>query len=288
MEAEKPSSRFEEELTGTPLWTIVWVIGAALLVLALVRAFSSDPALRRLATALISSSAMLFWVFRMTPHQGYRLRELLGEAPRASDWGTIVGVVAADLGLGAALVELGRITGFQLTAPARWMMESSGVGAILDIANWVVFVAVLGPVAEELVFRGVFFRKWRRTLGPVKGLLLSSALFGVLHGDTTLPIAIAGLSFALLYTSTRSLWAPILAHILNNCFAVAAALVAWSLGGRSLELNLTLAQAAVLLFASLAGLLAFGWRTARTLSAPLPPLRDAPLMTAAEPQPDSV
>lgn len=286
LQAEKPLSRFEEELAGTSLWTIVWVLGAVFL--ALVRALSSDPVLGRLSTALVSTSAMLFWVFRVTPHRGYRLRELLGEPPRASDWVTLLGVVAANLGLGVASVELGRITGVQLTAPAAWRMASSGVGAILDVANLVVFVALLAPVAEELVFRGVLFRKWRRTLGPVKGLLLSSALFGVLHGGTMLPLAISGLSFALLYTSTRTLWAPILAHILNNSFSVAAVLVSRALGVRSLELNLTPAQVAVLLFASLAGLLAFGWRSASTLSAPLPPLRTTPLTAPAGTQADSL
>jgi len=275
LQAEKRLSRFEEELAGTPLWTIVWVLVATFLALALMRALSSDPVLGRLTTALVSTSAMLFWVFRVTPHQGYRLRELLGEPPRASDWVTLLGVVAANLGLGVALVELGRITGVQLTAPVRWMMASSGVGAILDVANLVVFGALLAPVAEELVFRGVLFRKWRRTLGPVKGLLLSSALFGVIHGGTMLSVAVGGLSFALLYTSTRTIWAPIVAHILNNSFSVASVLVSWSLGIRRFELNLTPAQVAVLLFASLAGLLAFGWRSASTLSAPLPPLRTA-------------
>jgi hypothetical protein len=35
---------------------------------------------------------MFFWAFRVTPHQDYRLRELLGEPPRASDWVTLLGV----------------------------------------------------------------------------------------------------------------------------------------------------------------------------------------------------
>jgi membrane protease YdiL (CAAX protease family) len=287
-ETKAPSSRFEEELAHAPLWTIVLVIGGAFLALALLRALSSNPVFARLSTALVSCLAMFFWAFRVTPHEDYRLRELLGEPPRASDWVTLLGVVAANLGFGVALVELGRITGFQLAAPARWMMASSGVGAIIDIANLVTFAALLAPVVEELVFRGVLFRKWRRTLGPVKGLLLSSALFGVIHGGTMLPLAISGLSFALLYTSTRTLWAPILAHILNNSFSVAAVLVSRSLGVGSLELNLTPARVALLLFASLAGLLAFGWRSASTLSAPLPPLRTAPLMAPAECQADSV
>ena len=282
LQDEKPLSRFEEELAGTPLWTLVWVLGVTFLALALMRALSSDPVLGRLTTALVSTSAMLFWVFRVTPHQGYRLRELLGEPPRASDGVTLVGVVAANLGLGVALVELGRVTGIQWAAPAVWRMASSGVGAILDVANLVVFVAVLAPVAEELVFRGVLFRKWRRTLGPVKGLLLSSALFGVIHGGTMLPLSISGLSFALLYTSTRTLWAPILAHILNNSVSVAAVLVSRSLGVRSFDLNLTPAQVAVLLFASLAVLLTFGWRSASTLSAPLPPLHTPPHRAPAE------
>jgi hypothetical protein len=54
LQAEKPLSRFEEELAGTPLWTIVWMLGAAFLALALlagIRMAVGEHAERTTATA---------------------------------------------------------------------------------------------------------------------------------------------------------------------------------------------------------------------------------------------
>jgi membrane protease YdiL (CAAX protease family) len=287
LDTEEPSGQFEKKLADVPLSSIAWLGARAFLALLLLHALSSNRVFGRLSDALVSCSAMFFWVLRVTPHRGYRLRELLGEPPRASDWVTLLGVVASNLGFQVALVELGRVTGFSLVAPTPWTVASSGVGAIIDVANLVVVGTVLGPVLEELVFRGVLFRKWRRTLGPVKGLLLSSAVFGLIHGGTMLPVAVGGLSLALLYTSTRSLWAPILAHIFNNSISVAAFLVSLSRGGRGSELNLTPARVVVLLLASSAVLLAFAWRSASTLCTPLPPFRAAPLLASPETQAES-
>jgi membrane protease YdiL (CAAX protease family) len=77
------------------------------------------------------------------------------------------------------------------------------------------FLIIVAPLVEELVFRGTLFRAWRARWSPVLALLASSVLFGVLH-PLKLPSFLAAVTFALLYTRTRSLWASVLVHSAGN------------------------------------------------------------------------
>ncbi|WP_300814889.1 type II CAAX endopeptidase family protein [uncultured Bacteroides sp.] len=83
-------------------------------------------------------------------------------------------------------------------------------------------VAVLGPVLEELLFRGAITKVLLQKYTPAKAILLSGLVFGVFHIN---PAQVAGafltgILLAWLYWRTRSLVACILIHILNNSFAV--------------------------------------------------------------------
>ncbi len=93
---------------------------------------------------------------------------------------------------------------------------------------WVGFaVAVfLGPLAEEVVFRGYLYGALKRSLGVTRALLLSSALFGLIHGlDYALPLAFLGLFFGWLRERSGGLVAPIVAHVLHNALTVAVTIM---------------------------------------------------------------
>lgn len=96
-----------------------------------------------------------------------------------------------------------------------------------DGYSWAVPLLVLGAgagIAEEILFRGVLFRLLEELVGSWLAAALSGGLFGLAHlanPDATwwgaLAIAVeAGLSFALLYGLTRSLWVCIGAHAAWN------------------------------------------------------------------------
>lgn len=86
--------------------------------------------------------------------------------------------------------------------------------------------AVLVPLAEELLFRGVGYGALRR-YGIGVATVASSVLFGVAHGiNVVLPAAIVlGIITALLYERSRSIWPGVLAHVLNNALVFTAALI---------------------------------------------------------------
>lgn len=82
-------------------------------------------------------------------------------------------------------------------------------------------VGILGPMAEELAFRGLFFRRIRDYLNVSWGILISAAVFGIYHGNVVQFVfaLLMGLVFAALYERYQTLWAPILAHVAVNVFA---------------------------------------------------------------------
>ncbi|MBC8425328.1 CPBP family intramembrane metalloprotease [bacterium] len=82
----------------------------------------------------------------------------------------------------------------------------------------VVAVTVCGPVAEELVFRGLVYRIGRRYWGYLPAALISALIFGLAHGEPWFLFGLVGLGLLLahIYEKTRSLTACILTHAAHN------------------------------------------------------------------------
>ncbi|MBI2896847.1 MAG: CPBP family intramembrane metalloprotease [Deltaproteobacteria bacterium] len=76
------------------------------------------------------------------------------------------------------------------------------------------YAGFLGPVAEELVFRGVLYSALRRRLPNAAAIACSALAFAALHPyqAALFQVAIVGVLFASAYDRTRSLWPSILAH----------------------------------------------------------------------------
>lgn len=84
-------------------------------------------------------------------------------------------------------------------------------------------MALLPAIAEELFFRGSLQKTLLRMSGrPWLAILISSAVFGLLHGTffKLLPIFTLGLLLGTVYHITRNLWYTITIHFANNAFAV--------------------------------------------------------------------
>ena len=83
-------------------------------------------------------------------------------------------------------------------------------------------IAVLGPVLEELLFRGAITKVLLQKYSPVKAILISGLVFGIFHINPAQVVSACfiGFLFAWLYYKTRSLIPCIIIHILNNSLAV--------------------------------------------------------------------
>ena len=83
-------------------------------------------------------------------------------------------------------------------------------------------ISVLGPVLEELLFRGAITKELLRRYSPAKAILFSGLIFGIFHLNPVQIIGacLIGFLLAWLYYKTRSLMACILIHIMNNGLSV--------------------------------------------------------------------
>lgn len=97
--------------------------------------------------------------------------------------------------------------------------------------SWVSFLVtlvgagILVPISEELFFRGAIFSWFRARYNFPIALLVSSILFGLGHFDTIGVVAssfILALANAYIFEKSKTLWAPILMHMLTNSIAVFA------------------------------------------------------------------
>ncbi len=95
----------------------------------------------------------------------------------------------------------------------------------LGVAFSLAMLALTPALCEEVLFRGYVQRQAERGLGAAGGILASGIIFGMYHLRFTqvLPLSLLGVYLAFLAWRTGSLWVPIVAHFLNNAFAVAAA-----------------------------------------------------------------
>ena len=112
------------------------------------------------------------------------------------------------------------------TAPAQRVTYS--LGFILAL---LLMVGPVTAVIEEVAFRGVLYGWLRSSIGPMAGILVSSALFAFFHLrffnpggiegiSATLQVGLCGVLLALLYEKCGSLWPSIYLHCLNNGIGV--------------------------------------------------------------------
>jgi membrane protease YdiL (CAAX protease family) len=78
-------------------------------------------------------------------------------------------------------------------------------------------VAFVPCILEESVYRGIFYSEYSK-INPLKGILLSAFLFGLMHGNLNqFSYAFAmGIVFALLIEATNSILATMVVHFIIN------------------------------------------------------------------------
>ena len=83
-------------------------------------------------------------------------------------------------------------------------------------------IAILAPVVEELVFRGMLQTSLMNHMPPYAAIAIASLIFGAIHFQPyAFPVlALLGAAFGYLYYATGSLRVNIAAHVLNNSAAL--------------------------------------------------------------------
>ncbi|HET7580860.1 MAG TPA: type II CAAX endopeptidase family protein [Bacillales bacterium] len=91
-----------------------------------------------------------------------------------------------------------------------------------DMPLFIIVVAIVGPILEEIVFRKVLFGSLYKRFDFAIAAVISSILFGLAHMELSflLTYSAMGFVFAFLYAKTKRILVPIAAHASMNTFVV--------------------------------------------------------------------
>ncbi len=88
----------------------------------------------------------------------------------------------------------------------------------IDLCIVIILLCLVGPIVEEILFRGIFFRGLFRRYNLRKALIWSAIFFGIahIHSVQMIMATILGLFLGWIYYKTESLYMAILAHCVYN------------------------------------------------------------------------
>jgi membrane protease YdiL (CAAX protease family) len=172
-----------------------------------------------LALSLVTYAVLLAAALIGVKLKGAKLAPAVG-LRRGRLW-PVVGLVTAGVWIGFAVNIAYSITTYALKVKVpdtNAKLLSASVKSPIGLIAVFLLLAVIAPVAEEILFRGVVFSGLRDSWGEGWAILVSSVLFGVIHLQplVMIPTAILGLLLAKVFSVTRSLWASIALHSAYN------------------------------------------------------------------------
>ena len=214
---------------------LLWVvIGIPVLILGYVLAGSSldsagedlDPFIAELISATVFYGVLIGWAAWMTNRHRVDLGLLIGRIPTPYKWRSVVGIVVVLIVFSISTFWL---ILYWLAQSVPEVAEFAAGGEVYATGDYTdypglynaqlfVVAVFVAPVVEEFVFRGILLTRWAVKWGPTVGILLSSAVFGVIHDLDFVGAFTFGVVMSLLYISTRTLVVPMAAHLLNNLF----------------------------------------------------------------------
>ena len=134
-------------------------------------------------------------------------------------WFTLFWVICLTIGSSIPLTAALDATGLQMPEIYKQMLK----GMMQNNMGFVA-VAILVPIAEEMVFRGAILRRLLDLTGNEKrwiAIVTSAALFGLVHGNMLqgLNAFAMGLMLGWMYVRTRSIVPGVVMHLTNNSLA---------------------------------------------------------------------
>jgi membrane protease YdiL (CAAX protease family) len=178
----------------------------------------------------VAPHAIMILVFLFLFRGGFDRYGFRGASP--GGWVGMVAAVAGIYGLVYLFLDplvTEPVARYFSLEPVSWREESISreIGAAqqsgwLPLLSQGLLVGVIGPVGEEIMFRGILQQSLAERIGQPMSVILTSLLFALFHVDVVMfaPLLVLGLILGILRAVFRNLWAPILFHVVNNCVSV--------------------------------------------------------------------
>lgn len=113
------------------------------------------------------------------------------------------------------------ISNLSMLFTTNYLEEGTTTLLTYPFAMQVILLAVIPPLVEELVFRGIFFGSYRKA-GMFGAALMSGLLFGCFHLNLNqaLYAFVIGVVFAYMVEASGSLWSSVIAHFAVNTYSI--------------------------------------------------------------------
>lgn len=179
-------------------------------------------------------AGVLFLIAVLPAVSRMSLRAMGFRMPAASDAGKIALAIFLMFVVVTALGSL-------LSTALHFKTPELAIKVFTQLQGWqkalfALFAIVVGPVAEECVFRLFLFNAMRAWWGFWPGAIVSSALFGLAHAQPpftpvmflalSLPLAVGGIVLCSVYARTGSILSNMITHATFNALSVALITVA--------------------------------------------------------------
>lgn len=209
-----------------------WFIGTLIIGILIVGLTNPDESLAIILTLVTSSFMLIFLSIGLGPLLYRSTIRTLGLVPPAKMlpslllW-PIFALFASSCFL-ALYIPLLSILNIESPEPVPFNTNFPTVSLVIIG----LFVIIIGPLAEELFFRGFIFPAVTKRFGLFLGATGSSLVFALFHIDPVLylPTFVAGLILTFLYAKTHSLTSSFIAHGAQNCIAFLGAITSSELG----------------------------------------------------------
>ena len=118
--------------------------------------------------------------------------------------------------------------GYDPSSPITNLLAVADLKGVLLIFFASVFIA---PIAEEIIFRRIFFSFSIKVMSRNSAVIITSFLFATLHGGLVqiIPLTLFGCVLQVLYIKHKSLYPCLILHSLHNFIMMSLFLVSWIL-----------------------------------------------------------
>lgn len=134
------------------------------------------------------------------------------------------------MGLGALIIPAQIL---ELAGLNQWIIETTGCPPLQDVVTaisdgdmasriaMVVMAVIVAPITEECYFRGCVYNVMKQYSGRAIACFTSALLFSAVHASLAqlVPLFIFGLVQCVAYEKAKSLWLPIVLHMLFNAMS---------------------------------------------------------------------
>lgn len=154
---------------------------------------------------------------------GVPFSEWVALRPFSRGLGIAAGTGAMALALWFYLTFAAAISAFGIQPPQQPTVIDVFPVTPLGIVVAILSVVIIGPLGEEVLFRGVLFAGMRDRIGEPWAIVISSVLFAAAHANwfVLVPFFIFGVLLARITAQTRSVWPAFIGHALFNLNSLA-------------------------------------------------------------------